>query len=131
MKSQLLTGFAALFLLGNTFQVSAQDKKQFPPSAEDKSPKLVPNGGELKVLTKNCYTNVQGCAGDTTYGAFTYDVGCTVWYNDGANGHSNFTLKAGQKTEVSVRYNDTGACVAIQYAPPNYNNGRFYLYVHN
>lgn len=128
MKKSIILFFA--FSLISIQNASAQEEKQISPLAEDKSPQMVPKG-EIEALTTNCYTNVKGCEGYTTYGKFPYDVGCTVWYNDGANGHSNFTFRAGETREVYVRYNDTGACVAIKYAPPKYEGNRYYLFVHN
>ena len=40
------------------------------------------------------------------------DWNCTIFWNNGANGHSNFTLRVGQIATYYVRYNDTAACVA-------------------
>ncbi|WLR94260.1 hypothetical protein [Shinella zoogloeoides] len=128
MKLLALTFSASLLVASAAY---AQEDKQISPLLDDKEPQQVEKGGKIDALTTNCYTNVRGCEGFTKYGPFSYAVGCTVWYNDGANGHSNFTLGANQSTEVRVRYNDTGACVGAQYAPPRYENGRYYLYVHN
>jgi hypothetical protein len=100
------------------------------PLVDDPSPKPVQNPSEAKPMSTNCYTNENNCAGHTTIGGFRYAVECSIWWNNGANGHSTMTFQTGQSRDYYVRYNDVGSCIGTQYAPPP-NSPRFYLYVHN
>lgn len=136
MRNIQTLGISALILLLSAPSFaqsqSQQNAPQTPASPNDKTPKVAPdvNTAEVRPLSTNCYTNQPGCEGFTTYGPFSYDVGCSLWYNNGANGRANFTIPANQSHEERVRYNDTGACIAIQYAPPR-DQPRYFLWVHN
>lgn len=70
----------------------------------------VPAGAIMPMIT-HCYTNVRDCAGTAPFVAGNTDWSCTIFWNNGANGHSNFTLRSGQTNYENVRYNDTAACV--------------------
>jgi hypothetical protein len=107
-----------------------QEKEPVPTSPEHKDAPLAKEKGEVKTMKTNCWTSEQGCAGLTTVGGFDIDMGCTIWWNNGAAGHSNFTMKAKQTSEEHVQYGDTGACVPLQYAPPD-GSTRFWIWVHN
>jgi len=124
---------AALAILGYNLapqEASAQNNKAMSPSVKH-PPKIVPRSKwhRVKAVRTNCYTNVRDCAGFATFGGFNYAVACSIWWNNGASGRTNFSLKAHQRFEYYVRYNDTGACIAEQYAPPNAS--RYYLHVNN
>lgn len=124
--------FAIFSMLLSHAVIAADEATPVAPNTgiEPKAaPKSKLNAKAIKPMRTGCWTNVRDCAGSTTYGPFQEDMGCAVWWNDGAGGVRNFTLRAGQTETENVRFNDTGACVAIRSAPPNYNNGRFYLWV--
>jgi hypothetical protein len=126
----LLLG-SALTLCSNL--VAAQDvSKPTPQRPDEPNPQIIETApAEVeKTLKTNCYTSQQGCEGMATFGNFNYDVGCSIWYRDGAGGRANFRVNALKTLEEHVRYNDTCACVALQYAPPK-DRPRFYIYVHN
>jgi hypothetical protein len=133
--SKTRTWFAAtiaIFALGLAGIGTPSAQEAVPPSADDRNPQLAPEdeNKEASITRTNCYTNVQDCAGYSTVGGFSYDVGCSIWWNNGANGRTNLTLRAGQTHEYYVRYNDVGACIELRYAPPR-ESPRFYMYVHN
>jgi hypothetical protein len=131
-KTSVLSLIAAITLVVASTAAYAAESDPKSPSIDQPEKRVQSKSGEkVEPLTTNCWTNQQGCAGFTRYGPFTYAVGCALWYNDGRGGVSNFTLQANQSREERVQYNDTGACVGIQYAPPNYNGNRYYLWVHN
>jgi hypothetical protein len=126
-------------LLGSCAVLAADEAKPVAPNT-DVEPKAVPKAKKDATIKPRapdpahmrtkCWTNVRDCAGRTTYGPFPQAMGCAIWWNDDAGGVRNFTLQPNEThTPENVRYNDTGACVEIRYAPPNYNNGRFYLWV--
>lgn len=133
MKMSLLLGIAVVGSVLSNISL-AEEKgpdKSFSPLLNDPAPKEAPKqDGEVVVMRKNCYTTDRDCAGMTTVGGFNYAVGCSIWWNNGAAGRRNFTLRAGEKIEVDVRFNDYGACIGAQYAPPQ-DYPRFALYVHN
>jgi hypothetical protein len=110
----------------------AQTQTAVPTDAKYQSLQAVKNMPlpRAKLLSTNCNTNQIGCEGQTTIGGFNYDVGCTIWWNNGASGHRNFRVNAHQTVEEHVRYNDYGACVGLAYAPPK-DQPRFPLHVHN
>lgn len=85
---------------------------------------------EFSVLRTNCYTNVRDCAGLAYWrNNSASGWGCTIWWNNGANGRSNFSLWPDQSVSYHVRYNDTYSCVDIDEAPPSENVGRDYIWV--
>ena len=131
VRSTLLMCGALLMLCANFVPQEAKaQSKAVSPLVDDPSPKPVQNPSEAKPMSTNCYTNEKNCAGYTTIGGFKYAVGCSIWWNNGDNGHSTMTFQTGQSHEYYVRYNDVGSCIGTQYAPPP-NSPRFYFYVHN
>lgn len=126
----LALSITAVFAL--SYPAFSADEDSMPPpseSSEQAAPSAVPDSGAIKSFRTNCYTDVRDCAGVTKIGPTNIDIGCTIWWNDGAAGLTNFTLRAGSSASYNVRFNDTGACIALQYAPPKYENGRWYLWV--
>jgi hypothetical protein len=94
--------------------------------------KPAPNSNSQRVepLRTGCYTNVTDCAGLSTFrNTTTRDVGCTIWWNNGTGGRSNWTYKPGETHTVRVRYNDTSSCVYIENAPPDSRIQRYYVWV--
>lgn len=80
-------------------------------------------------IPRHCYTNQPGCAG-TAYFQLAYDANCTIWYDDGTRGHSNFRIYANQPHPEPTRYYDTHACLDARYGrSPDYNGNRYYLWV--
>ena len=124
--------YGAVLMLCSNFapqEVKAQSSA-VSPLVDDPSPKQVQKPSDAKPMTTNCYTNVENCAGYTTIGGFRYAVECSIWWNNGDNGHSTMTFQTGQSHDYYVRYNDAGSCIGTQYGPPP-NSPRFYFYVHN
>ena len=124
--------FFACAMLGSRTVLAADEVKPVAPNAgvePQSAPQSELDASTIKAMRTSCYTSVRDCAGTTIFGPFQQDMGCAVWWNDGAGGVRNFTLKAGQREPVNVRFNDTGACVAVRYAPPNYDKGRYYLWI--
>jgi hypothetical protein len=62
-------------------------------------------------MITNCYTDVRNCRGGAPFQARDIDWSCTIFWNNGANGHSNFTVRTNETKFEFVRYNDTAACV--------------------
>jgi hypothetical protein len=122
----------AILMLCSTFspQEARAQSRAVSPLVDDPSPKQVQKPSDAKPMITNCYTNAENCAGHTTIGGFRYAVECSIWWNNGDNGHSTMTLQTGQSHDYYVRYNDVGSCIGTQYGPPP-NSPRFYLYVHN
>jgi hypothetical protein len=131
VTSTLLMCGVLLMLCSNfAAQEAKAQSKAVSPLVDDPSPKPVQNPSEAKPMSTNCYTNEKNCAGYTTIGGFKYAVGCSIWWNNGDDGHSTMTFQTGQSHDYYVRYNDVGSCIGTQYAPPP-NSPTFYFYVHN
>ena len=83
----------AILMLCSSFspQEARAQSSAVSPLVDDPSPKPVQNPSETKAMSTNCYTNENNCAGYTTIGGFRYAVQCTIWWNNGANGHSTMT----------------------------------------
>lgn len=132
MKYQsYLWGVALIASLSNIGEAAAAKHQNTAPSAAEKAPMEAPvaPGSRFMPFRTSCYTNDSSCAGWTKIGGFNYAVGCSIWWNNGAAGRTNLTLQAGATQDYYVRYNDTGACIAIQYAPPH-DSPRYYLWVY-
>ena len=99
VASVLVIGPALAQGLGPQKNAPAQPKEGVPP-------------GAIKPMKTNCLTNVADCAGNAPFAAGASDWSCTIFWNNGANGHSNFTLRSGDTATYYVKYNDTAACVA-------------------
>lgn len=82
-----------------------------PQNAAPAQPKTHVPKHSVKPMRTHCYTNVRDCSGQARFFAGSSDWSCTIFWNNGANGHSNFTLRRGQTAYYNVRYYDTAACV--------------------
>lgn len=59
-----------------------------------------------------CWTNTPNCAGVAYFVNNSGQTGsCTVYFNNGAQGVSNFVLRPGEQHGIQVRTGDTYACV--------------------
>ena len=128
MNSKLNVYFCIFFIfLGGG--VCAQDST---PLLDAKAPtaEIVSMPKELSILRTNCYTNVRDCAGLAHFkNKDATGIGCTIWWNNGAQGRSNFVLEPGGTHAVHVRYNDTMSCVWKNQAPPADTVSRYYILV--
>ena len=98
------------------------------------STKVVPkdkSSAKVRTMRTACWTNVVDCAGVAEFvNNNAREIGCSVYWNNGASGQSNFRLPPGQKHAYSgVRYNDTYACVWAEQAPPPSGTQRSYIWI--
>jgi hypothetical protein len=99
----------------NTPSSSAGAKAPYPSTA-------VPAASEkVTTLNINCYTSQPNCEG---LGVFRNTSGnqyssCSVYFNNGAGGQSNFVLEPGGTHKIHERTGDTEACVWGNSGVPN------------
>lgn len=136
MKLKLLSAF--LFLQAISSGVQAQEappNTQAPAEikpatkaeidAAQNNPFLEPGA---RILHTNCYTNQQGCAGVAWFYGNGNTVSCSVYFNNGSSGQSNFVIPNGQSHGIHVQYRDTYACVWGGNGVPN-GTPRNYIFV--
>jgi hypothetical protein len=129
MKS-LLQSVTATVLVTAGCQALAQDLPGPVQDAKAPQAESGPVAEDFSTLRTNCYTNVRDCAGLATWrNTDARAVSCSVWWNNGANGRSNFVLLPGQTAGYHVRFNDTTSCVWIEQGPPPPGAQRYYIYV--
>jgi hypothetical protein len=119
---------ASLFLATPSFaqeRANPQAPAEIKP-ADSVTPLATP---PVRLLNTNCYTNQQNCAGVAWfYGNSPQGVSCSVYFNNGAGGQSNFVIPSGQDHGIHVQYGDTKACVFGTNGVPN-GTGREWIFV--
>jgi hypothetical protein len=124
MRGAILGIVASAILIGPALAQGLAPQKGAPPQPTEAVPQ-----GAIKPMRTHCYTNATDYAGSAPFDPAGNDWSCTVFWNNGANGHSNFTLRVGNPPNYeNVRYNDTAACV------PGLNGGsetanRYWIWV--
>ncbi len=119
--------FSAVFTSAFATDSDAPQDSTVKPMAVEAS-KM--RSGDITPMKTQCYTNDPACAGVAHFqndDASRY-VGCSVYFNNGTSGQSNFVLPPKQSHDLHVRYSDTYACVYGNNAPPN-NAQRYYIWV--
>src|ERR1700740_2874942 len=107
MRGAILGVVVSAMLIGPTFAQGLVPQRMAPEQPKEPVPESA-----IKPMITHCFTNVVNCAGTAPFDPAGNDWSCTVFWNNGANGHSNFTLRAGGPPNYeNVRYNDTAACV--------------------
>lgn len=123
MRRAILGIAASAMLIGPSL---AQGLPQKVAPAQPRE--AVPDGA-IRPMSTACFTSARDCAGNAPFDPGGNDWSCTIFWNNGANGHSNFTLRSGGSAAIYyVRYNDTAACV------PGLNGGsegarRYWIWV--
>lgn len=102
IASVLLTGQLLAQGLGPQQRLGPQ--KAAPPAPQAPA-------GAIKPKITQCFTDVTDCAGLAPFAAGDANWSCTIFWDNGATGHSNFTLRSGDTAYYHVIYNDTAACV--------------------
>jgi hypothetical protein len=110
-------------LAGSTFAQGVGPQINAPAQPQENVQK-----NTIRPMATHCFTNARDCAGVAPFDSNGNEWSCTIFWNNGANGHSNFTLRIGQNASYYVRYNDTAACV------PGLNGGsegasRYWIWV--
>jgi uncharacterized protein YgiB involved in biofilm formation len=108
MHTNMLAVLACALLISPAIAQDAVLPQLGGPNAPTEPVEATP----ISPMRTNCYTNVQDCAGVSPFNAGSSDWSCTIFWNNGTNGHSNFTIRSGASSPHQVRYNDTSACVA-------------------
>lgn len=103
--------------------LKAQQEKEIKPAPAPKTLKIKP-------LRTNCYTSDSDCAGVAYFqNSDARRVGCTIWFNNGSAGRSNWQYGPKETHTIQVRYGDTFSCVWAEQAPPAESVARSWIYV--
>lgn len=126
--------FSLLALSVASFVLAAHVSAEEGPGAiqNPKAPVAESNpvSKDYEVLRTNCYTDARDCSGTSYWkNNNARGIGCSIWWNNGAAGRTNFVLGPGQSQPYSVRFNDTYSCVWIEQAPPSNSDSRSYIWV--
>jgi hypothetical protein len=127
----LLTSCLAFVVQAQEAPPNAQAPAEQKPATEadikatQSSPPMKPGA---RILQTNCYTNQQGCAGVAWFYGNGNTVSCSVYFNNGGSGQSNFVIPNGQNHGIHVQYGDTAACVWGRDGVPN-GTPRKWIYV--
>jgi hypothetical protein len=104
------SAFAALLLVSTA--VSAASETPDVQKGNGKAPLADKGSSPSPELKGACWTNTANCAGLATWkNNYAQFVSCTIYWNNGASGVSNFVLRPnGDSATYHVRTGDTTAC---------------------
>ncbi len=132
MNSKLANHLACLIFTLPLIGTAIAADEPFPTQDSDIAPLAAPTPGDGKiaVMQTACYTNVKDCSGRAVWrNTYGRTIGCSVFWNNGGSGRSNFVIKPNETATYTVRYNDTTACVWVEQAPVPESAKRSYIYV--